>query len=263
MRRVVLLALSAGLVAVLPGWGWAAEVTLTAVGPPVVYHPVGHSIDLDGVAPGMSPKAVAEALSQNYGEVQVTQENLGLADGGTSVATQNFITRMTARKDGNDIAVWFGTPTTGNAVVQVTKQTSYPDPAQAPALSAVVGQLVAQFGPPALDAPAVGSGEIKLLAWSYKNDKPSPCTDAGCRADMTDGLDVADLATYRRAVKNGHDLTILGMLLTDISDANKAASLVITVSDAATKLRTLDAAVAQMRSAIHGGGKVPPAPPKR
>ena len=45
---------------------------------------------------------------------------LGLEFRGVDVATQNYITRMTARKDGDDIVVWFATPTTGNDLNVIT-----------------------------------------------------------------------------------------------------------------------------------------------
>ena len=64
------------------------------------------------------------------------------------------------------------------------------------------------------------------------------------------------MAAYQKAVKSGHELTIIGMLLAGIGDPSRASSVVVTVSDAATKLRTLDLAVKQMQD-----GAVPPHKP--
>lgn len=237
----------------------AEPVTLKLVAPPAVHHPPGRALDVAGIVPGMSPDEVRAVLAKTYGDVQAIQENVGFQDQGVDVASQNFVTRMAARRDNDEVTVWFGTPTTGNAVVEVTRQTNYGNAADAPELTAVRAQLVAKYGPPALDAPAVGTGELKILAWSYQGDKPVACPAMACRTDLTDGLNLADLTNYRRVVKRGFDLTVTGMMLAGIGDSSRAASVIVTVSDTATKLKTAESAMAQMRAAAHPA----PAKPRR
>lgn len=225
----------------------ADQVILKPVGPPATYHPAGRAIDVLGITPGMTPDAVRAILEKQYGAVDTIQENLGLEYRGVGVATQNYITRMTARKGGDDVTVWFATPTTGNAVVEVTRQMTYTAPADAPLLTQVRKDLTDHYGEPGFAGPAVGTGEIQLMAWSYKGDQPASCKASSCRADFNDGLSVADMESYQRAVRRGNDLVIVGMLLASISDSTRVSSVVVTVSDSATKLRTLDAALKQMQ----------------
>jgi hypothetical protein len=243
-RTLIAAALIAGLAA---SPARAEQVMLKQVSQPAAYHPAGHNIDVLGITPGMSPDAVHAILEKQYGAVNTIQENMGLEYRGVAVSTQNYITRMTAQKGSDDIVVWFATPTTGNGVVEVTRQTTYLTTAASPLLSQVRKDLSDQYGAPAFSGPAVGTGEIELMAWSYKGDQPGTCEASSCRADFNDGLTVADMSNYQRAVRRGHDLTIIGMLLAGIDDPNRASSVVTTVSDAATKLHTLDAAIKQMQ----------------
>ena len=255
MRRTLFLA------ALLPGLWTAASasgaaITLKQVAPPAVYKPAGRAVDVLGIAPGMDPEAVRAILTKEYGAVQVTKDNLGLENQGAVVATQDYVTRMTARKNADEITVWFGTPTTGNGVVEISRQTNHFNPATAPELAKVRADLLKKYGPPAFDGPAVGTGEVTLLAWSYGADKPLPCPRSACRADVSDGPEVASMPAYQRALRAGRQLTIIATLLASTGSANHASSVVVTVSDVATKLRTLEAAIDQMKSAS-GDGRPP------
>lgn len=251
MRRILILA------ALLPGlWSAAAAqgaaMALKQAAPPAVYKPAGRAVDVLGIAPGMSPDAVRAILTKEYGAVQATQDKLGLDNEGVTVATQSFITRMSARKDADEITVWFANPTTGNGVVEISRQTNHFNPATAPELAKVQAELIAKYGSPAFAGPAVGTGEVTVLAWSYGGDKLLPCPRAACRADVSDGPEVGSMAAYQRALRAGRQLTIIATLLASTGDANRASSVVVTVSDVATKLRTLEAAIDQMKAASGG-----------
>lgn len=251
---------AAGLIALClfaPLAAAAAPVTLTQVSPPATYTPEGHSVDVLGITPGMSPTAVRDLLSKQYGNVVVTQDDLGLENDGAVVQTQNFVTRMSAIKDMDQVTVWFATPTTGNGVVEVSRQLSYRDESAAPPMQTVRAELIEKYGKPGFDGPAVGTGEVQLLAWSYKGNTASPCPRSSCRVGLSEGLDIRSLPSYERAIKTGHELTLVATLLSGIADPTRAAGMVVTMSDAATKFRTITAAVSQMRAAIgqKGGGK--------
>ena len=173
MRRTLFLA------ALLPGlWSaasaYGAAMALKQVAPPAVYKPAGRAVDVLGIAPGMSPEFVRAILTKEDGAVQVTQDNLGLDNQGVAVATQNFITRMSARKEADEITVWFATPTTGNGVVEISRQTNHFNPATAPELAQVRAGLIGKYGPPAFDGPAVGTGEVTVLAWPFGATSCSP-----------------------------------------------------------------------------------------
>lgn len=246
--RVRATLLGALIAASLAAPAMAEQVMLKPAAPAAAYHPAGRKIDVLGIVPGMAPDAVRVILVQQYGNAKTIQENMGLEFRGVAVSTQNYITRMTARKGPDDIIVYFATPTTGNGVIEVTRQLTYTSVADAPLLSQVRKDLADQYGPPAFDGPAVGTGEIQLMAWSYKGDQPGACKASACRADFNDGLSVADLPTYQRAIRRGNELVIIGVLLASIADPTRASSVVTTVSDTATKLRTLEAALKQMQA---------------
>ena len=246
---------AAGLLALcltLPGAALAAAVTLKQASPPGSYRPGGKVIDVLGISPGMTPDAAREILAKHYGNVVVTQSNLGLENRGVVVQTQNFVTEMTAQNDTDEAVVWFGTPTTGNGVVEVTRQLSYRDETAAPPMQQARADLVAQYGKPAFDGSATGNGEVQLLAWSYHGNTPSPCPRSSCRMGLSEGLDIRNLPAYARSVKTGNELTLVVTLLAGIADPSKASGMVVTMSDAATKYKTLDAAVAQMKAATAG-----------
>ncbi len=236
----------------LPGVAAAATVTLKQVDPPGTYRPGGQALDVLGITPGMAPEAARELLGKQYGNVVVTQNNLGLENRGVVVQTQNFVTEMTAQNDTDQAVVWFGTPTTGNGVVEVTRQLSYRDETAAPAMQQARAELVAKYGKPGFDGSATGNGEVQLLAWSFHGSAPSPCPRSSCRMGLSEGLDIRNLPAYSRSIKTGNDLTIVVTLLAGIADPSRAAGMVITMSDAATKYKTLEAAVAQMKTATAG-----------
>ncbi len=221
---------------------------------PSLYRPKAHPVDILGITPGMPPDAVRAILGKQFGDAQPVLESMGLEYRGVMVSTQPFVTRMTARRENDEIGVWFATPTTGNGVVQVTRQSSYFDAATAPTLAQARTELIEKYGPPGFDGPAVGNGEVRLLAWSYKGDTPAACPRSSCREDLSDGVSVGDLARYQRAIRTGHELTIVATLLSSTADAAKAVSVIVVVSDAATKLRTLDAAEVQMKAPARPGG---------
>ncbi len=249
---------AAGLLAlclVFPGVASAATVTLKQVSPPGSYRPGGQPIDVLGITPGMAPDTVREILSKQYGNVVVTQNDLGLENRGIVVQTQNFVTEMTAQNDSDQAVVWFGTPTTGNGVVEVTRQLSFRDETAAPPMQETRAELTARYGKPAFDGSATGNGEVRLLAWSYHGNTPSGCPRSSCRMGLSEGLDIRNLPAYARAIKTGNELTLVVTLLAGISDPSKAAGMVVTMSDAATKFRTLDAAISQMKAATMVGRK--------
>ncbi|MGI4810353.1 MAG: hypothetical protein ACRYF2_19855 [Janthinobacterium lividum] len=235
--------------ACLPVLAAAAPVTLTQVGQPATYKPGGRTVDVLGITPGMQPNEVRDILAKSYGNVVVTQDDLGLENRGVVVQTQNFVTRMTAQRDTDEVVVWFATPTTGNGVVEVTRQLSYRDETAAPPMQQAQAELIARYGPPGFNGPAVGTGEVRLLAWSFHGNTPTPCPRSSCRNALSEGLDVRNLAAYGRSIKTGNELTVVVTLLSGIADSSRASGMVITMSDAATKFRTLDAAVSQMKAA--------------
>ncbi len=234
-------------------WATAAHaaIALRQVSPPATYNLPGRAVDVLGIVPGMSPTAVRDILSKRYGDVQTFQDNLGLEERGAAVSTAPFLTRMTAGTRSDQVTVWFATPTTGNGVVEVSRQLIYADPAKAPELRQVQAELVAKYGPPA-DAPSSPNAEVAVFTWAYGNGKPAPCPQGSCRAEVSEGLNMANIAVYERAARNGHPLLIVASLLSAIDRPERASSVSLTVSDAATKARTLDAAVAQMREAVGG-----------
>lgn len=246
---------AAGLLALtllIPGAAGAATVTLKQASPPGSYRPGGQPVDVLGITPGMAPDAVRDLLTKQYGSVIVTQNDIGLENRGVVVQTQSFVTEMTAQNDNDQAVVWFGTPTTGNGVVEVTRQLSYRDETAAPPMQQARAELTAKYGKPAFDGSATGSGEVQLLAWSYHGNASSPCPRSSCRMGMSEGLDIRNLPAYARAIKTGNELTIVVTLLAGIADPSKASGMVVTMSDAATKFRTLEAAVAQMKAATAG-----------
>ena len=252
MRRAAKLLAVLAAASCLATRAGAASLTLTLTSPPAAYKPGGRAINVLGITPGMTSDAARKVLEKEYGTVFVNQDNLGLADRGASVATQTFVNRMSANKGADQITVWFGTPTTGNGVVEVTRQVSYPSEADAPTLDKVRSDLIADYGKPGTDDRVFNTGEVQLLAWSFKGDKPSACLQASCRADLSEGLDVRNIPAYARAVKAGHELTVVAILLAGISDPSHAAGIVVTMSDAATKMKSLESAITQMRTALGG-----------
>ena len=226
----------------------ATPVTLTEIGKPATYKPGGRTMDVLGITPGMAPDAVRDILTKHYGNAIVTQEDLGIENRGVIVASQSYITRITAQKDTDETTVWFATPTTGNGVVEVTRQLSYRDETAAPPMQQVRAELIEHYGKPGFDGPAFGTGEVLLMAWSFRGDTPTPCPRSACRAQLSEGLDVRNLPAYRRSVKAGNDLTVVATLLSGIADPSRASGIVIVISDAATKFRTLDTAVSQLKA---------------
>ena len=231
----------------------AAELELKQVASPATYTPLGRPVDVLGIAPGMPPAAVNAILVERYGKVETYQEKLGLEYRGTAVFAQLYTTKITAEKNGDRVAVLFGTPTTGNGVVEVSRQTDYFDAKQAPERAQVLGELTTKYGPPA-EQPTSPTPQLTIVVWSYSMKGPALCPRSSCRADVGEGLDINNLQAYQRAARSGHPLAIVASVLSSTADPGRAASVVVRVSDAATKAQTLETAIAQMRGAAAGSG---------
>ena len=245
MRLVALLALAV----LVPDLATAATMTLTQVGQPAQYKIAGRSLDVLGIAPGMSPLAVRDILTRIYGNATVTQDDIGLDNNGVTAQSQSYTTRISALRDGDQITVWFATPTTGNGVVEVSRQLSFRDETAAPTMQQERAELTDKFGKAGFDGPAVGTGEVQLMAWAFHGNAAAPCPKSSCRAQLSEGLDARNLPAYARSVKAGNDLTIVATLLSGIADPTRATGIVVVLSDAATKFRTIEAAVSQLKAA--------------
>ena len=81
---------------------------------------------------------------------------------------------------------------------------------------------------------------------------------SSCRAGLSEGLDIRNLPAYARSIKTGNELTVVVTLLSGIADPSRASGMVVTMSDAATKFRTLNAAISQMKAASTGKGAAKP-----
>lgn len=234
----------------------AAAVTLTPVGPPAQYKIAGRSLDILGIAPGMAPDTVRDILTKAYGNATVTQDDLGIVDKGVTAESQPYTTRIAALKDGDQITVWFATPTTGNGVVEVSRELSFRDETAAPTMQQERAELLDKYGKAGFDGAAVSTGEVQLMAWAYHGNAAAPCPKSSCRAQLSEGLDPRNLPIYARSVKAGSDLTIVATLLSGIADSSRATGIVVVLSDAATKARTLDAALTQLKAGMaRKGGK--------
>ena len=235
----------------------AAPVTLTPVGPPAQYKIAGRSLDILGIAPGMAPDTVRDILTKAYGNATVTQDDLSVVDKGVTAESQPYTSRIAALKDGDQITVWFATPTTGNGVVEVSRELSFRDETAAPTMQQERAELLDKYGKAGSDAAAISSGEVQLMAWSYHGNAATPCPKSSCRAQLSEGLDPRNLPIYARAVKAGNDLTIVATLLSGIADSSRATGIVVVLSDAATKARTLDAALTQLKAGMARKGATP------
>ena len=245
MRRITLLV---AIIILAASAARAEPVTLTQVGQPAQYRIGGRSPDILGIEPGMSPDTVRDILTRIYGNATVTQDDISLDNRGAIAESQNFTTRIAALKDGDQITVWFATPTTGNGVVEVSRELSFRDETAAPTMKQERAELVDKFGKPGFDGAAVGTGEVQLMAWAFHGDKAVPCPRSSCRGQLSEGLDPRNLPIYARAVKAGNDLTIIATLLSGIADPSRATGIVVVLSDAATKARTVGAALSQLRA---------------
>jgi len=230
----------------------AAGLALREITSPATYAPPGRAIDILGITPGMPPPAVSAILAKRYGEVRTYQDRLGLNYRGITVFTEPYTTRITAEQGGERVTVLFGTPTTRNGVVEVSIQTDYFGAANAPELGQLLAEFMGKYGPPA-DQPASPTPNTTTILWSYSGNKPTQCPRSSCGADFSEGLDASNLGAYQRAAQAGHGLIIVASLLSSTRNPDRAGSVVVRVSDTATKAGTLEAAIAQMKEAAAGG----------
>ncbi|HYZ61773.1 MAG TPA: hypothetical protein VE650_04910 [Acetobacteraceae bacterium] len=250
MRPIVILA-----VLLLAAPAGAAEMKITQAAPPAVYKVEGRAIDVLGITPGMTAEQVRPILEKQYGAVQEQTDALGLNYRGTAVESQKYLVTLRARKDDDQIVVRFGTPATGNAVVEVSRQLAYPNGPAAPAVDAVRESLVKQYGPPSAQSSPVTSGALTLQDWAYKDNKPVRCANASCRISGSEGMGPQDLESFRRAVASGRQLLITATILSSTSDPKRAATTWIVVSDMQTKARTLEEGLKQLQAAASAENK--------
>lgn len=265
-RRLATVLMSLGLLASPAG---AATFLLREVSKPAIPKLPGRVFDVLGIAPGMDQETVRQILKKEYGEFREQRDTMGIGMRGVAVESQPFVTTMSAQKGGDQITVWFGNPTTGGGVVEVSRQTNYFDPAKAPDINQLRAEFAQRFGPPADERAATSSGELVIQDWAFEGTKVVGCKTFPCASKDLEGLDIKQMEAYQRAVRTGHHLVITTAMLATTTDPRRASTVWVTINDLATKVRTLESAMSQMKSAAssrHGGkpaeggrgGKAPP-----
>lgn len=149
--------------------------TLIKTANPVIPSYPGLSVDILGIKPGMSVKAVEAALRAAYPKLNPQgQPNPSIDWATTSVPSggpvplqsQRYVGDMSASKPNDHIQIYFGTPTTGNTVVSVTRQIQFPTKRSEPTLKQILSALDKKYGRetvPSRDR----SSEGELVNWDY------------------------------------------------------------------------------------------------
>lgn len=219
------------------------------------------------LGPTMSAAEAKAALIKEYGDVlNVSEGTIGISYKSIPLESQVYTTRIAATKPGDEISVLFGTPATGNTVVNMTRRLTFEDARTAPEAGAVLAQLVSKYGNPSHNKPAVTgrASEMYRLTWVFDTKGPKPCPTSGCWA-VYSSFQVDQLADEKRRLATGHAVEIMATAFTHSSDGNRVRTLEVTANYVANKVLTLEEAFQQFQKAgeeLYRKSATPAAAPK-
>jgi hypothetical protein len=204
------------------------------------------SLDILGVKPGMSLDAARKALIANYHVQPASQSaSMSLTYRTVNMSSQTYVTSLTVHdKQGGSMKVHFGTPATGNTVVQVDRVIMFPDVKKAPTVAAVRAALDKKYGP-----ESWSDSHGAYLFWAFdKSGHASPCAkNHSCGAG--DGCGSASAAIYKRELASGDYVYIQVDVGSSGEDPSRMYSLTIYLNNEADKAISCNAASRQINAA--------------
>lgn len=240
----------------------STNITPNAEPEPRVYG--NRTIDIIGITPGTSADHVAALLTKAYGKApNIGRSHLVLQYKSVQMTSQEYVNEMDDSKfsgfnsDGtpgpsDSIQVYFGTPSTADTVVGISRVLSFSDPKTAPTVTAMQDALQAKYGAPPqtrtitqqLSNVELGLDDI----WSYNETGENQC-NGKCSGPVVPMFDPRQQNTYQQSVTNGQVLLLEASLTVEPSDKSRVSTLTVTIDDEGNKLLSIAGAMNQLQAA--------------
>lgn len=144
----------------------AADVTVKQTVKPLQYAYPGVSLDILGLKLGMTPDQVEKVLAAySHDKPTITMAKMGVTYKDVTETSQSFISEIAVAKNSNDkIAVYFGSPATGNEAVSINRTITFPDEKTAPTAGVLIKALEKKYGTPT-KTPALPI--LTFMQWDF------------------------------------------------------------------------------------------------
>lgn len=240
-----------GVIAIAFIWtssAFADQMTITKTANPIEFSYPGVSLDVLGVKPGMSLDAARKVLIANYHSQPTSQsEQIPLTYKSVNIVSQPFVTSLTVNdKQGGSMTVYFGTPATGNKVVEVDRVLVFPDAKSAPTVDEIRATLDKKYGP---ESWTTSHGAY--IKWAFgKSGHTSSCSN-GWICDLSQAFrpDPNSCRVYNREMASGDYVLVQADLGSSGQDSSRMYTLTIFLSDEADKAISCNAASKQIHAA--------------
>lgn len=261
---------------------WTAVLRRSAN--PIPITSANGSPDILGIKPGMSVNAVKSAIASNYlGQPVSSSAEASYEYKSITMWSQPYTAELFGEKGPNDyIRVYFGTQTTGNTVVGMSRKLKFNNVLAAPTMKQIASALEEKYGPPTTPA-----GNLNRVPWFEMNwvfgkngllHKPCPQIECPCISNIANisndggisfigGIHMLDYGEgYLPANATGSWIRTYGSLaaVTPISigeyacvyafvaaanqDQSRAGQLTVVISDTADQFLTIRETINQLHA---------------
>lgn len=222
---------------------------------PVAQSFPGRTIDLLGVAPGMTEdearKVIAEKIPGK--PVEAKKMTVGMEYKGIRVRLENFVGELSAINDSDNLRVVLSSPVTGSRAIIISRGTNYKDVTAAPTVNTAIDALKAKYGKPSLERKG---DSIVRIEWYLTDKGEYTCpTDKSRNVQYCDygvAFERNDFDKEQKNAKAGFKMT-LGATLYSLANSDRVASINMTLADVTNHMLELNNVDALLKDAVDKG----------
>lgn len=247
----------------------AGDVTIKQTVKPLQYAYPGVSLDILGLKLGMTPDQVEKALAAySHNKPTITMAKVQVSYKDVTETSQSFISEIAVAKvkDSNDnIAVYFGSPATGNEAISINRNIDFPNEKTAPTAGVMIKALEKKYGGTITKAPELPV--LTFMQWDFdRHNIRTSCpksSDDYCEADGGPydpwGYNLnydpkyddyySPARVFRKSYAFGNYVYIEANLGNNTSASDRLGQISLSLSDQADEAITFNAALKQLQTA--------------
>jgi len=234
----------------------AAEMVVPAVKTvaPVVQSFPGRSVDVLGVAPGMTESEIRAILAEKLPgtSVKAPQIKVGIEYKGVRAVLDKFVGELEASSENDHIKAVLSSPISDSRAIIVRRDLSYKDVMQAPTVASMIEALKTKYGKPSLENKGA---RVTQLEWylTGKNDHICPTGSTKtqyCKVSVRS--DRNDFGPVKEAVDSGFKMGVYASIYS-LEGSDKVNSLSVVINDFTNHLADLNGVDAILKGAVDKG----------
>ncbi len=245
----------------------ALELVLAPVAEPVPYALKDVEPDVRGIAPGMTEAEVRAELTKLYpgARQEAASASVTYANEGRIFRSKPLLTQISVRQPNatseDDLTVHFGLPTSRTPVLGLARRMDFALGPATPSMAQLTAQVIAKYGPPAVQRPGVGPGGVTLI-WLFGAGKARACGGkAPACPFIAPAFSIARLDAYRALADDGFELMIQVDLIGHGADPARVKSFKTVLADNRGAVLSYEAAQSQIIALVEAAAATPPAAP--